>query len=148
MMKEILTYKVEIHPWLFSRSPVLHHQAMLARSCSHLEAIGGPTSQQRSSIPEIRVRTSTPLHQGAVPVSSVPPTSSSAASEQGGGIGSTLPHQPLYLRRRAGKSEKDGVSVRRDSEGFLRLVRSHSEPGLGSSSDTGDSDINMNISVT
>uniref|UniRef100_A0A7N6C067 Uncharacterized protein n=1 Tax=Anabas testudineus TaxID=64144 RepID=A0A7N6C067_ANATE len=114
------------------KSPVLRHQAMLARSCSQLEAIGGSTSQQRSSIPEIRVRPSTPLRQGATPASSVPPTSSSsAASEQGG-------NQPLYLRRKAGKSEKDGAGVRRGSEGFLRLVRSHSEPGLGSSTDTVD----------
>ncbi|XP_023258181.1 protein FAM189B [Seriola lalandi dorsalis] len=123
------------------RSPVLRRQAMLASSCSQLEAIGSSTSQQRSSIPEIRVRPSTPSRQGAAPTSSAAPaSSSSAASEQGGGQGSgtPLPHQPLYLRRRAGKSEKDGEGVRGDSEGLLRLVRSHSEPGLGSSTDTVD----------
>ncbi|XP_067457524.1 protein ENTREP3 [Thunnus thynnus] len=123
------------------RSPVLRRQAMLASSCSQLEAIGGSTSQQRSSIPEIRIRPSTPSRQGAGLDSSAPPTSSSsAASEQAGGQGNgpALPRQPLYLRRRAGKSEKDGENVRRDSEGFLRLVRSHSEPGLGSSTDTID----------
>lgn len=125
---------------LSSRSPVLRRQAMLASSCSQLEAIGGSTTQQQSYIPEIRVRPSTPLRQGAGPDSSAPPTSSSsAASEQAGGQGSGLPlqRQPLYLRRRAGKSEKDGESVRRNSEGLLRLVRSNSEPGLGSSTDTG-----------
>ncbi|XP_034467547.1 protein FAM189B isoform X1 [Hippoglossus hippoglossus] len=119
------------------RSPVLRRQAMLARSCSQLEAIGGSASQQQSSIPEIRLR----LPQGAAATSSLPLTSSSsAASEQGGGQGQEqlLPRQPLYLRRRAGKSEKDGESVRRDSERLPHLVRSHSEPGLGSSTDTVD----------
>ncbi|AWO96553.1 putative protein FAM189B [Scophthalmus maximus] len=118
------------------RSPVLRRQAMLASSCSQLEAIGGSTSQQQPSIQEILVR---PAH-GASAISSVPPTSSSsAASEQGAGQGHglPLPRQPLYLRRRAGKSEKDGESAR-DSEGLPRLVRSHSEPGLGSSTDTVD----------
>lgn len=119
------------------RSPVLRRQAMLASSCSQLEAIGSSTSQQQAFIPEIRVRPSTPSNQGAVPASSAPPTSTlSPASEQGNG--SPIPRQPLYLRRRAGKSEKDRESMRRDSEGFLRLVRSHSEPGLGSSTDTVD----------
>ncbi|KAM3873303.1 protein ENTREP3 [Diretmus argenteus] len=124
------------------RSPVLRRQAMLASSCSQLEVIA--TSQQRSSIPEIRVRPSTPLHQGSAWPSSAPPTSASSAAnvignEQGGqGNGLPLPRQPLYLRRRVGKSEKDGENVRGESDGLLRLVRSHSEPGLGSSTDTGD----------
>ncbi|XP_047455585.1 protein FAM189B isoform X2 [Mugil cephalus] len=119
------------------RSPVLRRQATLASSCSQLEAIGSSTSPQQSPVPEIRVRPSTPLSQGAVPVSSAPLTSSSsAASEQGNGP--PFPRTPLYLRRRAGKSEKDGENLRRDSEGFLRLVRSHSEPGLGSSTETVD----------
>ncbi len=138
-------------PVLSCRSPVLRRQAMLASSCSQLEAIGGSNSQQRSSIPEFQVCPSTPSHQGAAPTSSAPPTSfSSAASERSGGPGSgppgagpPLPGQPLYLRRRAGKSEKDGEGVRRDGERILRLVRSHSEPGLGSSTDTGESDTKM-----
>ncbi|XP_049902746.1 protein FAM189B [Epinephelus moara] len=123
------------------RSPVLRRQAMLASSCSQLEAIGKSTSPQQSSVPEFRVRPSTPSHQGAAPFSSAPPISlSPAASEQSGGPGNgpPLPGQPLYLRRRAGKGEKDGEGVRRGSEGLLRLVRSHSEPGLGSSTDTVD----------
>ncbi|KAK2910199.1 hypothetical protein Q8A73_007914 [Channa argus] len=112
------------------KSPVLHRQAMLARSCSQLEAIGSSTSQQQSLIPEIRVRPSSPSRQGAA---------SLAASEQGvHGNGPPVPHQPLYLRRKAGKGDKDGESVRRDSEGFSRLIRSHSEPGLSSSTDTVD----------
>uniref|UniRef100_A0A8C2WJE0 Family with sequence similarity 189 member B n=1 Tax=Cyclopterus lumpus TaxID=8103 RepID=A0A8C2WJE0_CYCLU len=79
----------------------------------------------------------------ATPFSSAPPISfPSAASEQSGGQGNVSPllGQPLYLRRRAGESEKDGESVRRDREGLLRLVRSHSEPGIGTSTDTGQSD--------
>lgn len=138
-------------PVLSSRSPVLRRQAMLASSCSQLEAIGGSPSQQQSSIPEVRVRPSTPSHQGAGNDSSAAHTSSSsAASEQPGGqsCGPALPRQALYLRQRAGKNEKDGESVRRDSEGLLRLVRSHSEPGLGSSTDTGNKDTNMKTCLT
>lgn len=119
------------------RSPVLRRQAMLASSCSQLEAVGSCTSKHQSSIPEIQIHPSTPSVQGAIPASSAPLTSSSsAASEQFSG--QPLPRQPLYLRRRAGKSERDGENVRKDREGFLRLVRSHSEPGLGSSTETVD----------
>lgn len=138
-------------PFLSCRSPVLRRQVMLASSCSQLEAIGNSDSQQRSSIPEFRVRPSTPSRQEAAPTSLAPPASfSSAASEKTGGQGNgpPLPGQPLYLRRRAGKSEKDGEGVRRDSEGLLRLVRSHSEPGLGSSTDTGKPDTKMSTSLT
>ncbi|XP_059196198.1 protein ENTREP3 [Centropristis striata] len=123
------------------RSPVLRRQAMLAHSCSQLEAIEKSASPPRSSIPEFRLRPSTPSQQGANQTSSDHPMSSSpAANEQSGGQGNGLPvpGQPLYLRRRLGKSEKDGEGVRRNSEGLLRLVRSHSEPGLGSSTDTVD----------
>ncbi|XP_030604887.1 protein FAM189B [Archocentrus centrarchus] len=119
------------------RSPVLRRQAMLASSCSQLEAIGSCTSKHQSSIPEIQIHPSTPSVQGAIPASSALLTSSSsAASEQFSG--QPLPRQPLYLRRRAGKSERDGENVRKDREGFLRLVRSLSEPGLGSSTETVD----------
>ncbi|XP_056142425.1 protein ENTREP3 [Lampris incognitus] len=122
------------------RSPVLRRQAMLASSCSQLEVIGGASSHQRSSIPEIRVRPSTPSRQGSFSASSAPPTSSSSASteQSGQGSGLPLPRQALYFRRRGGRGDKDGGSLRRDSDGLLRLVRSHSEPGLNSSTDTGD----------
>lgn len=91
--------------------------------------IGAAASRQHSSIPEIRVRPSTPSRQGPASASSA----SSAANEQGGqGNGLPLPRQPLYLRRRIGKSEKDGEGANRETDGLLRLVRSHSEPGLGS----------------
>ncbi|XP_061737663.1 protein ENTREP3 isoform X1 [Nerophis ophidion] len=95
------------------RSPVLRRQAVLARSCSQLEALGPSTSQPRCSIPDIRVRPSTPLHQVAARDSSAPCA----------GQNSVPPAQrlPLYLRRRAARN--DGRS----------LVRSHSEPDLSSS---------------
>ncbi|CAB1334550.1 unnamed protein product [Coregonus sp. 'balchen'] len=114
------------------RSPVLRRQAMLASSCSQLELLGGATSHQRSSILEKRVRPCTPLRRGSASASAAPPTSSSSAVNQPGcqGNGVPLPLQPLYLRRRGGGSE------RRDSDGLLPLVRSHSEPGLSSSADT------------
>ncbi|XP_017280496.1 protein FAM189B [Kryptolebias marmoratus] len=117
------------------RSPVLRRQAMLTSSCSQLEAVGSSPNQQVSFIPEIRVDPSTPLNQGAVLASSNPPSScSSAAGEPGNGA--PVPRQPLYLRRRAERSAKDGGNVR--GGGFLHLMRSHSEPGLGSSMDTVD----------
>ncbi|XP_054904043.1 protein ENTREP3 [Poeciliopsis prolifica] len=119
------------------RSPVLHRQAVLASSCSQLEAIGNSPSQQQRFIPEIQVNLTDPSNQEAAPASSVPPPpSSSAACEHGNGL--LPPHGALYLRQRAERSDKHGGTVRRQSEGFLRLVRSHSEPGLGSSTDTVD----------
>lgn len=138
-------------PVLSCRSPVLRRQAMLASSCSQLEAIVVSASQKRSCIPEFRVHPSTPSRQGAVPNSSAPPTSSSSADggQSGGhGNGPPLTGQSLYFRRKAGKSEKDGGGARRDSEGLLRLVRSHSEPGIGSSTDTGKSDRKLSMSLT
>ncbi|KAM6968185.1 protein ENTREP3 [Aplochiton taeniatus] len=120
------------------RSPVLRRQAMLASSCSQLETAGDASPHQRSSIPEIRVRPCTPLHQGSVSASSVPPaTSCQARTEPAGqGNGPPLPFHPLS--RRGGGRDTDGRTTRRDSDGLLPLVRSHSEPGLSSSSDTGD----------
>ncbi|XP_049586869.1 protein ENTREP3 isoform X1 [Syngnathus scovelli] len=96
------------------RSPVLRRQALLARSCSQLGSMEGSDSQQKSPIPDIRVRPSTPLHQAV----------GHDAGEQSGGQ-----RQPLYLRRRAGKN-----NGRNDNGGVLRIMRSRSEPGLSSSS--------------
>uniref|UniRef100_A0A3B3TP14 Family with sequence similarity 189 member B n=1 Tax=Poecilia latipinna TaxID=48699 RepID=A0A3B3TP14_9TELE len=119
------------------RSPVLHRQAVLASSCSQLEAIGNSPNQQQRFIPEIQVNLTDPSNQEAAPASSVPPpSSSSAACEHGNRL--LPPHGALYLRRRAERSDKHGGTVGRQSEGFLRLVRSHSEPGLGSSTDTSE----------
>lgn len=134
--------------FLCCRSPVLRRQAMLASSCSQLEAIAVSDAQQQSCIPEFRVHPSTPLHQGALSTSTAPPALSSAAGRaQSGGQGNKplFQGQPLFLRRRAGKIEKAGQGVRRDSEGPLRLHRSHSEPGLCSSTDTGEGDIRLTI---
>uniref|UniRef100_A0A3Q2PZ75 Family with sequence similarity 189 member B n=1 Tax=Fundulus heteroclitus TaxID=8078 RepID=A0A3Q2PZ75_FUNHE len=117
------------------RSPVLHRHSMLASSCSQLEAIGSAPNQQQCLIPEIQVNLTDPSKQEAAPASSGPPlSSSSAASEHGNGL--LPPHGALYLRRRAERGDKHGGTVTRQSRGFLRLVRSHSEPGLGSSTDT------------
>lgn len=122
------------------RSPVLRRQALLTSSCSQLEALGASASQQQSVIPEIRLRPSTPSRQGSGQTSSAPLTLSSVDNKQNGQVqGPALPRQHLYLRRRAGKGDRDGESLRRrESEGFLGLVRSHSEPGIGSSTDTVD----------
>lgn len=122
---------------VFFRSPVLRRQVMLTSSCSQLEAIGSSLDPQGSSIPEIRVDPSTPINRGAVPASSSPPSLCFPAVGEHGNV-TSLPHQSLYLRRRADRSLKDRGSMRRQSEGFLRLTRSHSEPGLGSSTDTGE----------
>ncbi|XP_013882921.1 protein FAM189B [Austrofundulus limnaeus] len=117
------------------RSPVLRRQAMLTSSCSQLEAVGSSLNPQGSSIPEIRVDPSTPINRGSAPASSSPPSLCFPAVGEHGNV-TPVPHQPLYLRRRAERSLKD--RGRRQSEGFLRLTRSHSEPGLGSSTDTVD----------
>ncbi|XP_038140348.1 protein FAM189B [Cyprinodon tularosa] len=119
------------------RSPVLHRQAMFASSCSQLEAIGNSPNQQEQLNPEIQVNLTDPSDQDHVPATYVmPPSTSSANSEHENRL--RPPHGLLYLRRKAERSEKNGGTVRRQREGFLRLVRSHSEPGLGSSTDTVD----------
>ncbi|XP_036393880.1 protein FAM189B [Megalops cyprinoides] len=109
------------------RSPVLRRQAMLASSCSQLELLGGAGSQ-RSSIPEIRVRPCTPARRGSD--TPAPATPASPATNRSSGPPVLL--LPPYPRRH-------GVGRdRRDSDSLLPLVRSHSEPGLSSSTDTGD----------
>lgn len=133
------------------RSPVLLRQAMLASSCSQLEAIGNSTSQQQSSITEMQGQPCSPSRQGAAPVSSAPlisPPSAACEAIAGQGNGPQLLGQLLYLRRRAGKSEKDGEALRHDSDGLLRLVRSHSEPGFGSSTDTGQQETDKSPSMS
>lgn len=127
------------------RSPVLHQRAMLASSCCQLEAIGVSAPQQRSCTPEFPACLSTPSRQRVVPPSYAPPTASStAASEQSGEQGS---RPPLYCGRRAVKSEVDGEGVRKDSKG-IQLMRSHSEPGLASSTDTGVSRTKISLILT
>lgn len=101
---------------------MLHRQALLASSCSQLEAIMVAQTSQTSCTPEFHVSPPTPSHPGALPPSSAPPTFTSPA------VGG---------QRRALLSEKDGEGSVGGSKGCMQLVRSHSEPGLGSSTDTG-----------
>lgn len=117
------------------RSPVLRRQALMTSSCSQLEAMGASIGQQQSTLPEIQVSSSTP--SCPAPGQTSPLTASPADTKQNHSQGTAPLHPPLYLRRRAGKGDGDaGGLKRRENEGFLGLVRSHSEPGLGSSTDT------------
>ncbi|KAM8825995.1 ras-related protein Rab-13 isoform 1-T1 [Synchiropus picturatus] len=109
------------------RSPVLRRQAVLASSCSQLEAVGRSSARQHSSIPDIRPNTA-----------GRDSTSADPAGEQGGDVSRRSTYLFHQAPARKQRGQKDGSSVRRDSEGFLRLVRSHSEPGFGSSTDTVD----------
>lgn len=119
------------------RSPVLHRQALLTSSCSQLEAMGASITQLKSPVPEIQVLPSTPSSQG--PGQTCALTAAPLNNKQNHSQGITPPQPPLYLRCRAGKGEGNpGSQKRRENEGFLGLVRSHSEPGLGSSIDTVD----------
>ncbi|XP_020783710.1 protein ENTREP3 [Boleophthalmus pectinirostris] len=111
------------------RSPVSRRQALLTSSCSQLEAMAASMGPHQSTVPEIQVRPSTPSTQGAGPTPS--PADSRQTSQSQGAV----QNLPLYLRRRAGKG--DG-GRRRENDTFLGLVRSHSEPGIASSTDTVD----------
>lgn len=113
-----------------SKSPVLRRQAMLSGSCSQLEVAAAvvPDAQRQSCIPEFRLHPSTPLHQGAASASAV-------GKGHGGGQGS----KPLFFRKKAGRSERAGPKGRGSSRDHPPgLQRSHSEPGLGSSTDMGE----------
>ncbi|KAL4636161.1 protein FAM189B [Arapaima gigas] len=110
------------------RSPILRHQAVQASSCSQLELLGGPGSPC-SSIPEIRVRPCTPNRRGS-DSSAVAPTPDSSLASHTQSPSALLP--PPYPRCRG------GAPARQDSDSLPLLVRSHSEPGLSSSTDTGD----------
>ncbi|XP_072316738.1 protein ENTREP3 [Eucyclogobius newberryi] len=111
------------------RSPVLHRQALLTSSCSQLEAMAASVGPQPSPVPEIQVCASTPSAQG-------PGQTRANARQIQQSPGPALHNTPLYLRRRAGKGDGDG-GKRRENDGFL-LTRSHSEPGIASSTDTVD----------
>lgn len=100
---------------------------MLARSCSQLGAIVGSASQQKSTIPDIQVRPSTPLRQAGAH-----DNGEQCVSQNGG---PPLQRQTLYLRRRAGRN--NGESGGSDNEGLLSIMRSRSEPGLSSSTGAG-----------
>lgn len=117
-----------------SKSPVLRHQAMLSGSCSQLEvaaaAVATPDAQRQSCIPEFRLHPSTPPHQGAA-------SASAAGKGQSGSQGS----KSLFFLKKAGRSDRAGPRVRGSSRDRPPgLQRSHSEPGLGSSTDMGEAD--------
>ncbi|XP_051722707.1 protein ENTREP3 isoform X2 [Ctenopharyngodon idella] len=111
------------------RSPLLRRQALLASSCSQLEFLAG---SQHSFIPEIRVRPCPPSRRDSSSAFSNPPTTALSGPAQ-----DRTDHTPGPLLLRPCLREQIGRD-RKDSDGFLPLVRSHSEPGLSSSTDTGD----------
>ncbi|XP_030639457.1 protein FAM189B [Chanos chanos] len=113
------------------RSPVLRRQALLASSCSQLEMIRG-TGSQRCSIPEIRIRLCEPYRRGSASDSTAPPTEASLAPTQDC-YGQAAP----ALTAQSGVNQRGGRD-RSDSNSLFPLVRSHSEPGLSSSTDTGE----------
>lgn len=132
--KETFIEGSDVVLWTY-RSPVLYRQATLASSCSQLEAVVAAAPQQPSCTPEFQISPPTPPQRGALPPSSAPPTlSSPGVGEQ---CGEPEIRTRLWMQRRAPRSEKEGEGSVRDSKGCFQLVRSHSEPGFGSSTDTG-----------
>uniref|UniRef100_A0A9J7XQM0 Family with sequence similarity 189 member B n=1 Tax=Cyprinus carpio carpio TaxID=630221 RepID=A0A9J7XQM0_CYPCA len=111
------------------RSPVLRRQALLASSCSQLEFLAG---SKHSSIPEIRVRPCTPSRLDSSSAFTNSPTAAPSGPAQ-----NRTDHTVPVLLLRPGFCEQIGRD-RKESDGFLPLLRSHSEPGLSSSTDTGD----------
>ncbi|XP_042628364.1 protein FAM189B-like isoform X1 [Cyprinus carpio] len=111
------------------RSPVLRRQALLASSCSQLEFLAG---SKHSSIPEIRVRPCTPSRLDSSSAFTNSPTAAPSGPAQ-----NRPDHTVPVLLLRPGFREQIGRD-RKESDGFLPLLRSHSEPGLSSSTDTGD----------
>ncbi|KAL2084138.1 hypothetical protein ACEWY4_019656 [Coilia grayii] len=123
------------------RSPLLRRQALLASSCSQLEQLSGATrASQGSSIPEIRLHPSTPsrqdsTHSQAPTYSQAPPSTATAGVQTDPPDGHSNPALAMIPLQRLWNT---GGRGRRDSDSPLQLVRSHSEPGLSSSTDTGE----------
>ncbi|XP_076135465.1 protein ENTREP3 [Alosa pseudoharengus] len=118
------------------RSPLLRRQALLACSCSQLEQLSDATRGSHcSSIPEIRLQPSTPsrhdssLHHGPAAARPAAPAQTDASDHHGNPALAMIPLPRLWHTSGRG---------RRDSDSPLQLVRSHSEPGLSSSTDTGE----------
>ncbi|XP_063054337.1 protein ENTREP3 [Engraulis encrasicolus] len=117
------------------RSPLLRRQALLASSCSQLEQLSGGAmrysarASQGSSIPEIRLHPSTPSRQDSSSTTYNPSVLADHHHSNPTAPGNMIPLQRLW---------HTGGRGRRDSDGPLQLVRSHSEPGLSSSTDTGE----------
>ncbi|XP_056617639.1 protein ENTREP3 [Triplophysa dalaica] len=111
------------------RSPVLRRQALLASSCSQLELLA---RSQHAMVPEIRVCPCTPSRRdSSLAFTNLPSTAQSAAPPEHSDHTPPVLHPRLCIREQIGRDRKD-------SDGFYPLVRSHSEPGLSSSNDTGD----------
>lgn len=108
----------------------MRHQALLAYSCSQLEILGVAAST-RSSVPEILVCPCASSRRGSSSDTTNPQAlpSSGVTRDHQCNMAPGL-HPVSYARRRCGRDS-------RDSESLLPLVRSHSEPGLSSSTDTG-----------
>ncbi|XP_069041151.1 protein ENTREP3 [Lepisosteus oculatus] len=100
------------------RSPVLRHQAVLASSCTRLELLGGAASQR---IPEIRVRPCTPSRCG----------SDGGSPSPQGSPRPLLPPQRRHSDQSRPPTPPRGLAPH-------PLMRSHSDPGLTSSTDTGE----------
>ncbi|KAF4088449.1 hypothetical protein AMELA_G00083460 [Ameiurus melas] len=113
------------------RSPVMRRQALLAYSCSQLEMLGG-AAPTRSSVPEILVCPCTSSRRGSSSDATNPRAlpSSGVIRDHQCSVAPGL-HPGPCVHWRCGRDS-------RDSESLLPLVRSHSEPGLSSSTETGD----------
>ncbi|XP_055065930.2 protein ENTREP3 [Misgurnus anguillicaudatus] len=111
------------------RSPVLRRQALLASSCSQLELLA---RSRHTSVPEIRVRPCSPSQRDSSSAFTSPPTTAQSSAPQDN-PDHTAPalHPHPYIHEQI-------FRPRKDSDSFFPLVRSHSEPGLSSSNDTGD----------
>lgn len=107
----------------------MRRQGLFASSCSQLDILGGAASI-RSSIPEILVCPCTSSRRGSSSdASNIRSLTSSGVNQDQSNVLTTGLHPGPCVHRRVGRD-------RRDSEG-LYLVRSHSDPGLSSSIDTG-----------
>ncbi|TTB12809.1 Ras-related protein Rab-13 [Bagarius yarrelli] len=113
------------------RSPVMRRQAMHAYSCSQLEMLAVAASS-RSSVPEILVCPCISSRRGSSSDTTNPQAlpSSGVTRDHQYSIAPSL-HPVTCAHWRFGRDS-------RDSEALFHLVRSHSEPGLSSSTDTGD----------
>ncbi|XP_076827468.1 protein ENTREP3 [Brachyhypopomus gauderio] len=104
------------------RSPLMRRQALLSSSCSQLEMLGSSASQGSSGA-EIPVCPCTPSWRDSASDATSPNTQAL--------LPAPVIHSGPCVHQRGGRD-------RRESDGLLPLIRAHSEPGLSSSTDTGD----------
>ncbi|KAI5620532.1 protein FAM189B isoform X1 [Silurus asotus] len=112
------------------RSPVMRRQALLAYSCSQLEMLGG-AAFTRSSVPEILVCPCSSSRRDSSSDATNPRAmpSSGVTRDHLCGVSPGL-HPVPCVHWRCGRDF-------RESENPLPFMRSHSDPGLSSSTDTG-----------